>query len=98
MGVLLFRLTLQNCTATVFAAETRKPPIAMFVPGLLVEGCATPSSTSPVLMPDIVKLCSAQAWLATLAGVTDAVSFNNCNPPLCVVLTSDRVVEALSRY
>src|SRR5690348_7455355 len=28
----------------------------------------------------------------------DALSFSSCIPPLCVVLTSDRVVEALSRY
>lgn len=96
--MLLLRLTLQNWTATVLAAETRNPPIAMFVPGLLVEGCETLSSVSPGLMPETVKLCSVQAWLVTFAGVMDAVSFSNCSPPFCVVLTSERVVEALSRY
>jgi hypothetical protein len=65
--VLLFRLTLQNWTATVFAAETRNPPMAMFVPGLLVEGCKTLKSTSPVPMPETAKLCSVHPWLATLA-------------------------------
>ena len=94
----MFRLTLQNWIATVLAAETRKPPIAMFVPGLLVEGCKTLSSVSPEVIPDTEKLCSVQTWLLTLEGVMDAVSFSNCSPPLCVVLTNERVAEALSRY
>jgi hypothetical protein len=94
----LFRLTLQNWTATLLVAETRKPPIAIFAPGLLVEGCETLNRTSPVLMPETVKLCSVHPWLTTLAGVIEVVSFSNCSPPLWVVLTNERVVEVLSRY
>ena len=47
-----------------------------------MEGCKTLNNTSPVLMPETVKLCSVQPWLETLAGVIEAVSFSNCSPPL----------------
>ena len=98
-GVLVLVLpTLQNWTATVLAALTRNPPIAMLVPGLLVEGCKMLRITSPLLMPEKVKLCSAQLFTAIDAGVMELVNFSSCMPPLCVVLTRERVVEALSRY
>src|SRR6185437_10156895 len=72
--------------------------MAIFVPGLLVEGCATASSTSPVLRPDTLKLCSLHDCEPTEAGVIVAVSFSSCMPPLWMVLTSARLVERLSRY
>ena len=90
--------TLQNWIAIVLAAETRHPPRAMLVPGLLVDGCETPRIVSPALMPETVKLCSLQEFTETDAGVIELVNLSNCMPLLCVVLTRDRVVEALSRY
>src|SRR6185312_16183601 len=84
--------------ATVFAAETREPPMAMLVPGLLLEGCLTASRTSPVLTPETLKLCSLHVCEPTDAGVIAAVNFSSCIPPVWVVLTRARLVERLSRY
>lgn len=93
----MFLPTLQNEIIALFAAVTRKLPIPIFVPGLVVDGCKTVRIVSPNAMPETVNVCSVHAWLATLLGVMELVNLSNCSPPLCVVLTRDRVVEAVSR-
>ncbi len=87
-GVLaLLRFTLQNWMAMVLAAEILHPPMAMLVPGLLVEGWAAVRIRSVVARPVTVNDCSEQVPVATDVGVMEAVSFvmeavsfSNCIP------------------